>query len=71
MDRKIRGSHYQLSILMTSDVINIEIFTTRVDTIFGVTAIVIAPDHPLVDKLSVKDRDEVKKYIGIAAKKAT
>ncbi|MEK7624378.1 MAG: leucine--tRNA ligase [Patescibacteria group bacterium] len=67
---KSEGATIKFPILMTSDVINIEIFTTRVDTIFGVTAIVIAPDHPLVDKLSVKDRDEVKKYIGIAAKKS-
>ena len=30
----------------------IEVFTTRVDTIFGVTYMVLAPDHPLVDELA-------------------
>src|SRR5690606_9001704 len=29
----------------------IEVFTTRVDTVFGVTYMVLAPDHPLVDEL--------------------
>ncbi|MDF2440272.1 MAG: leucyl-tRNA synthetase, partial [Abditibacteriota bacterium] len=30
---------------------NIEVFTTRVDTVFGVTYMTLAPDHPLVDEL--------------------
>ena len=30
----------------------IEVFTTRPDTIFGVTYMVLAPEHPLVDKLT-------------------
>src|SRR2546430_13734097 len=29
----------------------IEIFTTRIDTIYGATAIILAPAHPLVTKL--------------------
>ncbi len=29
----------------------IRVFTTRIDTIFGVTYVVLAPEHPLVDKL--------------------
>ncbi len=29
----------------------LQIFTTRVDTIFGCTAVFVAPDHPLVEKL--------------------
>lgn len=31
----------------------IEIFTTRIDTIYGVTFIVMAPDHPLLDTLEI------------------
>ena len=34
---------------MTSD--DIEVFTTRPDTIFGATFMVVAPEHPLVDAL--------------------
>jgi leucyl-tRNA synthetase len=30
---------------------SIEVFTTRVDTIYGATAIILAPEHPLVPKL--------------------
>jgi leucyl-tRNA synthetase len=42
----------------------IKVFTTRADTLFGVTAIVIAPEHPLIDNIITKDHlVEVKKYI--------
>lgn len=39
-------------------------FTTRIDTIFGVTFVVLAPEHPLVDQLTTPEhRAEVEKYI--------
>jgi leucyl-tRNA synthetase len=42
----------------------IRIFTTRPDTIFGVTFFVLAPEHPLVPYLTAGDRKaEVKEYI--------
>ncbi|XOB40120.1 MAG: leucine--tRNA ligase [Candidatus Nealsonbacteria bacterium] len=42
----------------------VKVFTTRADTIFGVTALVLAPEHPLTKTLIAKDRlSEVKKYI--------
>ena len=31
-------------------------FTTRADTLFGVTYVVLAPEHPLVDKITAPDR---------------
>ncbi len=37
----------------------IRIFTTRVDTIFGATCLILAPEHPLVARL-VSDADEAK-----------
>jgi leucyl-tRNA synthetase len=42
----------------------IEVFTTRVDTIFGVTFMVLAPEHELVSKITTNSqRDEVASYI--------
>ena len=42
----------------------IRTFTTRIDTVFGVTFIVLAPEHPLVEKLTTSEhRDEVQTYI--------
>jgi leucyl-tRNA synthetase len=42
----------------------IDAFTTRPDTIFGVTYVVLAPEHELVDELTTDDRrDAVKEYI--------
>jgi len=43
----------------------IKVFTTRPDTIFGVTFFLLAPEHPLVARLTVPERRaEVDKYIG-------
>ncbi|MFC2021639.1 leucine--tRNA ligase, partial [Chloroflexota bacterium] len=42
----------------------IRVFTTRPDTIFGVTFMVLAPEHPLVAKLTTPDRKaQVEDYI--------
>ena len=42
----------------------ISTFTTRIDTIFGVTFMVLAPEHPLVEKLTTDDRrGEVRAYV--------
>src|SRR5919198_474677 len=41
----------------------ITVFTTRPDTIFGATYLVLAPEHPLVDELTaVEQRSAVKSY---------
>ena len=44
---------------------DIPIFTTRPDTIFGVTYIVLAPEHPLVSKLTkgTKYEKQVNEYV--------
>jgi len=43
----------------------IEVFTTRADTIFGVTAIVLAPENKIIEncKSKIKNWPEVEKYI--------
>jgi len=42
----------------------ISVFTTRTDTLFGVTAMVLAPEHALVEKLTTEEnKNQVKKYI--------
>jgi len=42
----------------------LKVFTTRPDTIFGVTFMVLAPEHPLVARLTSPDRKaEVEEYI--------
>jgi leucyl-tRNA synthetase len=41
----------------------IRIYTTRPDTLFGATYMVLAPEHPLVDKITAKEhRKEVEEY---------
>ena len=42
----------------------IEVFTTRPDTLWGATFMVLAPEHPLVEKItSPEQRDEVHEYV--------
>ena len=49
----------------------LEIYTTRPDTLFGVTFMVIAPEHPIIDKYADKitNMDEITAYRNECAKK--
>ena len=50
---------------------SLTVFTTRPDTLFGATYMVMAPEHPLVKKLVTKDQESaVKKYSEEASKKS-
>ncbi len=48
------------------------VYTTRADTLFGATYVVMSPEHPLVNKLKsdIKNAGEVDAYISAAAKKS-
>ena len=49
----------------------IEVYTTRPDTLFGATYMVLAPEHPLLVKITTDDqRSEVVAYIRTAANKS-
>jgi leucyl-tRNA synthetase len=49
----------------------IRVFTTRPDTLFGATYMVLAPEHPLVDEITSSERKEaVQKYRQEAARKS-
>lgn len=56
--------------LTTGD--KITVYTTRCDTLFGATYVVLSPEHAMVQKLlpQLQNADEVKKYIEDAAKKS-
>jgi len=50
---------------------NLRVFTTRPDTLFGATYMVLAPEHPLVDQITGDDKKEaVNKYRQEAARKS-
>ena len=50
---KSQGASVQFKVEGRED--KIEVFTTRPDTIFGVTFIVLAPEHELVDQITTED----------------
>lgn len=49
----------------------LRIYTTRPDTLFGVTFMVMAPEHPTIDRYAgrIKNMDEVLAYRAVCAKK--
>ncbi|MFN3454132.1 MAG: leucine--tRNA ligase [Pseudobdellovibrio sp.] len=67
---KSEGATVQFN-LKTTPSEKLEIFTTRPDTIFGVTFMVIAPEHPAVQRLTSQEQAKsVADYIEATAKKS-
>ena len=66
---KSTGAFVNFSIKDTDE--KLEIYTTRPDTLFGVTFMVMAPEHPLIDKYAsqIGNMDEVSAYRAECAKK--
>ncbi|MEM8605526.1 MAG: leucine--tRNA ligase [Myxococcota bacterium] len=49
----------------------IDVFTTRPDTLFGATFMVLAPEHPLVETITTEpQRDQVVAYVDVARNKS-
>ena len=66
---KSTGAFVNFGIADTNE--TLRIYTTRPDTLFGVTFMVIAPEHPMVEKLAdrIGNMDEVRAYREECAKK--
>ncbi len=66
---KSTGAFVNFAVTGTDE--TLRIYTTRPDTLFGVTFMVMAPEHPLLDKYADKiaNMDEVRAYRAECAKK--
>ncbi|PPA71717.1 leucine--tRNA ligase [Jeotgalibacillus proteolyticus] len=53
---KSEGAEIRFEIADTNE--SFEVFTTRPDTLFGATYAVLAPEHPLVDKVTAEEQKE-------------
>ena len=67
---KSEGAEVDFKLEGTTDVL--KVFTTRPDTLYGVTFMVMSPEHPYLSKYEnkIKNLDEVKKYQKFAASKS-
>ena len=71
MQRNWIGRSDGARVSFSTSVGDIEVFTTRPDTLFGATFMVLSPEHPLVDALTTADqRAQVAAYQAEAAAKA-
>ena len=66
---KSEGAEVDFKINGTDEIL--KIYTTRPDTLFGATYMVLAPEHPFVDKIATGEyKKEVKNYIADSVKKS-
>lgn len=66
---KSTGANIDFKVESTKDIL--QVYTTRPDTLFGCTYMVLAPEHPLVPKITTKEHQEnVKDYIKKARKES-
>ncbi len=67
-----RSEGAEIEFRIKSQESTIKVFTTRADTLFGATFMVVAPEHPVVEKLmnSITNYDEVLQYVNQAKKKS-
>ena len=67
---KSTGAEVDFTVAETGD--KLTVYTTRCDTLFGVTFMVLAPEHPMLEKLSnlITNMDEVREYQEFAKSKS-
>lgn len=66
---KSRGATIRFPIVGQDE--EIEVFTTRPDTVYGATFMVLAPEHPLVEKVTTADhRSQVEEYAFQASRRS-
>ena len=66
---KSRGAEVDFEVIDTKKLITV--FTTRPDTLFGATFLVLAPEHPMIGELTTEEKkQEVESYIKNALKKS-
>ena len=60
---KSEGSQVNFTLTYDGKEIEIPVFTTRIDTIYGVTYICLAPEHDLVSSVILKEKPELKNEV--------
>lgn len=60
---KSEGSQVNFTLIYDGKEIEIPVFTTRIDTIYGVTYICLAPEHDLVSSVILKEKPELKNEV--------
>jgi len=58
------GAEVDFKVVSGSEEDKLTVYTTRCDTLFGATFMVVAPEHPIIEKYAknIKNIDEVKAY---------
>lgn len=65
---KSKGAEVDFKLTGTDE--KVTVFTTRPDTLFGATYMVLSPEHKILEKLNIENREEVASYQKEAAKKS-
>ncbi len=65
---KSKGAEVDFKLTGTDE--KVTVFTTRPDTLFGATYMVLSPEHKILEKLNIENRVEVVSYQKEAAKKS-
>ena len=65
---KSKGAEVDFKLTCTDE--KVAVFTTRPDTLFGATYMVLSPEHKILEKLNIENREEVVSYQKEAAKKS-